>query len=136
LKFKKFEDYKKIKNNQYQWADLYKLIGCCEDSDLLSYISQYAHGLSMSNLVTKMNEKNMNAIMSEAVGLIDILHEYALDFFESDYMYIMQGLLVPETRDKIRTYFDEEHRPDAASWDMAVINKIREVSNMTPLQYN
>lgn len=135
-KFKEFKDYKKTKSNQYQWADLYKLIGCCEDFDLLSYISQYAHGLSMSNLIIKMDEKNMNGIMSEAVGLIDRLHEYALDFFESDYMYIMEGLLVPETRDKIRTYFDDEHRPDAASWDMAVINKIKEVSAMASSQYN
>lgn len=135
-KFKEFKDYKKTKSNQYQWADLYKLIDCCKGFDLLSYISQYAHGLSMSNLIIKMDEKNMNGIMSEAVGLIDILHEYALDFFESDYMYIMEGLLVPETRDKIRTYFDDEHRPDAASWDMAVINKIKEVSAMASSQYN
>ena len=48
----------------------------------------------------------------------------------------MEGLLIPETRDKLRTYFDDKHRPDAASWDMAVINKIREVSYMTSSQYN
>lgn len=135
-KFKKFEYHKKINDNRYRFAELYDMIGCCKYFDLLSYISQYAHGLSMSNLVLNVDERNIDGVMSEAVGLIDTLYEYAYEFFERDYKYIFEGLLVPQTREKILSCFDSLHRPDAASWDMAVINKIREVSNMTPLQYN
>ncbi len=135
-KFKKFEYRQKASDNQYKFSELYDMIGCCKYFDLLSYISQYAHGLSMSNLVLTVDDRNIDGVMSEAVGLIDTLYEYAYEFFEKDYKYIFEGLLVPQTREKVLSCFDPLHRPNVASWDMGVINKIREVSAMTSSQYN
>lgn len=134
-KFKKFEYYNTIHDNQYKWKELYELIGCCKYFDLLSYISQYVHGLSMSNLVIKLDESNMDGVVAEGVGLLDRLHEYTLEFFTEDYENILEGLLDPEISDKIRSYFDEQHRPDAATWNRGVMNKIREARMLATSQY-
>lgn len=134
-KFKEFKDYKKIASNQYKWKELYDKIGCCKHIDLLSYISQYTHGLSMSNLVMQLDESNLHGIVAEGVGLLDRLYIYALEFFVEEKQYILEGLLNPETSEKIRAYFDEQHRPDAATWNQRVINKIREAIIEAPLQY-
>ena len=123
-KFKEFVDCKKEKN-QYRWNELHELIDECKYFDLLSYISQFSHGLSMSNLVTYMDEDNLHGIVSEAVGLIDRLHVYTLDFYRVEYPFIMQGLLDPEMRDKIISCFDEQHRPTIAMWENGVMNKLR-----------
>ena len=134
-KFKKFEYYNTIHDNQYKWKELYELIGCCKYFDLLSYISQYVHGLSMSNLVIKLDESNMDGVVAEGVGLLDRLHEYTLEFFTEEYENILEGLLDPEISDKIRSYFDEQHRPDAATWNRGVMNKIREARMLATSQY-
>ncbi len=132
-KFKEFKNYKKTGSNQYKWQELYSLIDACKDFDLLSYISQYAHGLSMSNLVIEMDEGNMSGIVTEATVLLERFHYYTLNFFKEEYQYIMQGLLMQETRDKILSYFDEQHRPDVGSWNQGVMSKIREASATTSL---
>ncbi len=131
-KFKEFVNRKKEKN-QYRWNELYDLIGECKFFDLLSYISQYAHGLSMSNLVLEMDEQNIHGIVTVAVGLLDRLHTYTKEFFLEEYQYIQEGLLEPEMRDKILSYFDEQHRPDIESWNLGVINKIKEANDMASL---
>ena len=133
-KFKKFEYYNTIHDNQYKWKELYELIGCCKYFDLLSYISQYVHGLSMSNLVIKLDESNMDGVVAEGVGLLDRLHEYTLEFFTEEYENILEGLLDPEMSEKIRTYFDEQHRPDVATWNQGVMNKIREIRMLATSQ--
>jgi hypothetical protein len=126
-KFKEFKDIKK-KNNQYEWRELYQLIDCCQEFDLLSYISQYVHGLSMSNLIINLNENVISGVLAEGFGLLERLHEYTLDFFSEEYRFILEGLFDSETRDKIRSYFDEHHRPDDISWNQTIVNKIREAS--------
>ena len=44
-KFKEFKEYTKINTNQYKWKELYERIDYCKYYDILSYISQYAHGV-------------------------------------------------------------------------------------------
>lgn len=119
-KFKEFKSYTHIKNNQYSWHDLYEKIGRCEHFDLLSYISQYVHALSMSNLVTRMNRANRDGVICEALGLITQLNNDALEFFKSDFQYIMEGLLLPDMRDKILACFDDKHRPEIPTWEASV----------------
>ena len=126
-KFKEFKNYKKIGSNQYKWQDLYKLLDYSEGFDILSYISQYAHGLSMSNLVMHMNEGNVNGIVGEALGLIKRLHKYTLAFFPKEQLYILQGLLEPEIRDKILKCYDEQHRPSIDAWNQDVFYKIEQL---------
>lgn len=126
-KFKEFEAYKRKGSNQYQWRELYELIDCCNGFDILSYISQYAHGLSMSNLVIELNEENINGCVTEALGLIKRLHEYTLDFFASEQSYILEGLWEPEMRDEILACFDERYRPDIDTWNQDVMNKLNDL---------
>lgn len=118
-KFKEFKDYnkKKIKENQYQWRELYERIDFVKEFDLISYLSQYAHCLSMSNLVISLNEKNMDEPLGEALGLLDRMNQYVLDFYEDENLYILMGLLEPETRDKILACYDEKHRPTVEQWE-------------------
>ena len=89
----------------------------------------------MSNLVIEMDENNLHGVVAESVGLLDRLHEYTLEFFAEENEYILEGLLDPEISDKIRSYFDEQHRPDAATWNRGVMNKIREARMLATSQY-
>lgn len=127
-KFKEFKVYNKnsIKSNQYQWKEMYERIDRCQYFDILSYISQYAHGLSMSNLVTQMNERNLNSILCEALVLLERLNSYTLGFFVEEKQYILEGLLEPEMRDKILNCFDYQHRPSNYKWYLDITRQIRE----------
>jgi len=116
-KFKEFKDYKKINTNQYKWNELYDLMGYCEGYDLLSYISQYTHGLSMSNLVINLNTQNCDSVIGEALGLLDRMNTYVMDFFSTDILYIVEGLKEPEIRDKILACYDDKHRPSIEEWN-------------------
>lgn len=123
-KFKEFKDYKKKGSNQYKWREMYELIDCCKGFDLLSYISQYAHGLSMSNLVIELDEHNIDGNVCEALGLIKRLHKYTMAFYPEEQRYILEGLLEPDMRDKILACYDDKHRPDITTWNQDVKNKL------------
>lgn len=125
-KFKEFKEYNKKGSNQYQWRELYKIIDKCQYFDLLSFMSQYAHGLSMSNLNIVLDENNCDGILGETVGLIDRMNEYLMEFFDDANVFIYEGLLEPEMRDKILACFDKKHRPDVRTWEQGVMSKIRE----------
>ena len=115
-KFKEFKKYKNKNDNQYKWKDLYELIGKTEFFDLLSFLSQYAHGLSMSNLIVNTKNRQLyDGVICEAVGLLDRMNEYVLDFYMEDHDYIMQGLHESEIRDKILSCFDEPYRKAVAA---------------------
>ena len=123
-KFKDFKNYKRKGDNQYKWADLYEKIGRCKDMDTLSFISQYAHSLSMSNIVMEMNEENRDGVLAEAIALINKMNQYALQFFSNDFLYIMEGFYEPKMRDKIFECYDNEHRPSNEQWDEMVRSSI------------
>lgn len=119
-KFKEFKTYKKVGSNQYKWTELYERIEMCEGYDVLSFISQYAHGLSMSNLVMEMNERNLDAVIGETFALIKRLNTYMMHYYLLDYHYIMNGLLEPDMRDKILSCYDDEHRPSIETWNQQI----------------
>ncbi len=125
-KFKEFKTYKRVYNNRFEQRELYERIDMSEGYDVLSFISQYAHGLSMSNLVMDMNEHNRDGILCEALGLIKRLNAYLMHYYFLDYDYIMNGLLEPDMRDKILTCFDEEHRPSNEVWNQHIMNLMEE----------
>lgn len=125
-KFKEFKTYRRAGANQYKWTELYERIGMCEGYDVLSFISQYAHGLSMSNLVMEMNERNLDGIIGEAFILIKRLNAYLMHYYLMDYHYIMNGLLEPDMRDKILACYDEEHRPSIDMWNQTIQNLMLE----------
>jgi hypothetical protein len=119
-KFKEFIYSKSPKSNQYQWRELYERIEMCEGYDVLSYISQYAHGLSMSNLVMGMNQDNLDGIIGIMFSLIKRLNKYMLELYYDDYDFIMNGLLEPDMRDKILACYDDQHRPSLEKWNQRI----------------
>lgn len=123
-KFKEFKSYKKTVSNQYQWRELYKMIGRSDDIDVLSFLSQYTHSLSMSNIVMEMNEENRDGVLTEALALINLLIDEAMHFFAPERLYIMEGLFVPEMREKIRACYDDEHRPTVEQWNEYIRNNM------------
>ena len=123
-KFKEFKNYNKTGSNQYKWKDLYEMIGKCENFDVLSYISQYAHGLSMSNLIINLDEQNIDGVLAEGVGLIDRMIDYMSVFFADERLYILEGLFEPNMRDKILACYDEKHRPTIEQWNNMVLRLI------------
>jgi hypothetical protein len=123
-KFKEFKDYKKKGGNQYKWKELYQLSDFCKGFDLLSYISQYAHGLSMSNLIINLDEQNIDGVLAEGVGLIDRMIDYMSVFFADKRLFILEGLFEPDMRDKILACYDEKHRPTIDQWNNKVLRLI------------
>ena len=119
-KFKEFKTYKRVYNNRFEQRELYERIDMSEGYDVLSFISQYAHGLSMSNLVMDMNEHNRDGILCEALGLIKRLNAYLMHYYLLDYYDIMNGLFEPDMRDKILSCYDDEHRPSIETWDQQI----------------
>lgn len=116
----RFKEFKKDGVNSYSLTALYKRIGRSDDYDVLSFISQFAHGLSMSNLVLEMNAENRDGILYEAMVLMDKLHEYILNIFREEYCYIAKGLLEPKMRDEILSCYDDEHRPSIEMWNQHI----------------
>ena len=118
-KFKEFKNYnrKRVFDNQYKWRDLYEKIDYVDQFDLLSYMSQYAHGLSMSNLIIELDEQSIDGVIGEALGLLDRMNMYVMDFYSEETLYIIEGLKEPEIRDKILACYDEKHRPSIAEWE-------------------
>ena len=127
-KFKEFKNYKNVNVNQYRWWELYDMIGRSKHFDLFSFFSQYAHGLSMSNLNATPSQRVFDGIIGEGVALLDIMNQYLLKIFESENYYIYEGLLIPQMRDKILECFDDEHRPTVDEWKLhlhSVLSKIK-----------
>lgn len=119
-KFKEFKSYKKKGANQYKWVEMYKMIDGSNHYDILSFISQFSHGLSMSNLVMDMNEENRDGILSEALFLMNVLNRCTLSLYRSKVRYIMDGLLEPKMRDQILACYDDKHRPNIENWNKRV----------------
>ena len=71
----------------------------------------------MSNLVIELNEQNFDGPIGEALGILDRMNTYVLEYFTEENLYIFQGLLEPEIRDKILACYDEKHRPSIAEWE-------------------
>ena len=116
-KFKDFKNYKNVNANQYRWWELYDMIGRSKHFDLFSFFSQYAHGLSMSNLNTTPSQRVFDGIIGEGVALLELMNQYLLKFFEAENYYIYEGLLIPQMRDKILKCFDDKHRPTIEEWN-------------------
>lgn len=93
------------------------MIGRSKHFDVFSFFSQYAHGLSMSNLNTKPGQRVFDGIIGEGVALLDLMNQCVLKLFGSEIYYIYEGLLRPQMRDKILKCFDDKHRPTIEEWN-------------------
>lgn len=119
-KFKSFE----VSTKSYSWADLYKMIDRIGKQNPFSFLSQYVHGLSMSNLVIINKAADRNALLLEGIGLLETMIDYMLLFFKDEQYDIFQVFLEPDTINKLFSCFDDEHRPNLDDWYGMVYRKL------------
>ena len=119
-KFEEFKTHSKKGKNQYSWERMYERIGCTENVNNFSFYSQYAHGLSISNLITKADQASIDRVLPEAVGLLDRMCYYMLSFFKDYNFRIYASFLDTETRDRILACFDDEHRKSILDWSIHI----------------
>ena len=91
-------------------------------------LSQYVHGLSMSNLVNTNNAIDCNGLLFEGIGLLETMIDYMLIFFKDDQFAIFTIFLESEMQKKLFWCFDDEHRPKVNEWNGMVYNKLNSVA--------
>lgn len=123
-KFKSF----KVSTKSYSWAELHTMIDRFEDYDVFSFLSQYVHGLSMSNLVVTNKAADREGILVEALGLMETMIDYMLKFFKEEQFAIFQVFLDPDLQKKLFSCFDDKHRPRVNEWNGMVFNKLNSVA--------
>ena len=128
-KYVDFKYTKHPKDNQYKMSDLYKMIKRFEDKDYFSFLSQYAHGLGMSNLVIQNNKLDSESILVKGIALLETMIDYTLHFFKEEQFAIFTEFLQPDIKEKLFSCFDDEHRPKIAlGWDVMVYNKLNSLT--------
>ena len=111
----------------YSWAELYKMIDRVEGHDVFSFLSQYAHGLSMSNLVITNKVADRNSLLFEGIALMETMIDYMLLFFKDDQFAIFSEFLQPDIQEKLFSCFDEKHRPKSNEWNGMVFRKLNSI---------
>lgn len=119
-KFKNFE----VSTKSYSWTELYNMIDRAGKQNPFSFLSQYAHGLSMSNLVITNKNADRNGLLLEGIGLLETMIDYMLMFFKEEQFAIFQVFLEPDMQNKLFSCFDDEHRPNLNEWNGMVYGKL------------
>lgn len=71
-KFKNLNSFN-MKDNKYSWSDMYKKLTPFTKDDNFSFLSDYIHGLSTSNLIIEEDEIVFEPIYSIAISLLGLL---------------------------------------------------------------
>lgn len=71
-KFKNLNSFN-MKDNKYSWSDMYKKLTPFTKGDNFSFLSDYIHGLSTSNLIIEENENVFEPIYGVAISLLGLL---------------------------------------------------------------
>lgn len=105
-KFKNLNSFK-MKDNKYSWSEMYKKLTPFTKGDNFSFLSDYIHGLSTSNLIIEEDEIVFEPIYSMALSLLGLLSKLIHTRFESELNMIkpyMINALLDEQMPK--QYFD------------------------------
>lgn len=108
----KFKDLCNSKRNQYSWKEMHRMIEdkYTNDFDFFTFYSQFAHGLSMSNVYYNVDSKSYSMAIDDAIFLMQRFDEYIKVFFADDMEYIMKGLEEPDVKERLRAHADIESR--------------------------
>lgn len=76
-KYKILGSHRKAKNNQYTWKELYELIDKREDiiDCISSHLSQYIHGLCVSNILSNEDEDEFEPLLSFGMVFIGLINK-------------------------------------------------------------
>lgn len=83
--------------NAYSWSQIQAMFPSKNKklySDMCSYLSQFVHGLSMSNLVFDIYDKDLyESLSSNVVLVLDFIHESMINDFDVNLEFLTEGLL-------------------------------------------
>ncbi len=76
-KYKNLGSIQKTKNNQYTWKELYGLIDKRDDvvNCISSHLSQYIHGLCVSNIISNEDEGEFEPLLSFGMVFIGLINK-------------------------------------------------------------
>lgn len=81
-KFKSINSFNN--NNSYKWNDLYDNLNFNCESSYFSFLSEFVHGLSTSNLNFDINSNVFKPVYGIATSLLGKMHSFLNSYFKSD----------------------------------------------------
>ncbi len=89
--------------NQYNWKDMYKILNMNCDSGLFSFLGEFVHGLSTSNMVFEIDGVCFEPIYGTSIALLGRLNDFINAYYEMD---------IPIIRDKMISSLVDEGMPN------------------------
>ena len=116
-KFKSLDD-----SNGYKWSELHDLLPSKFHrlySDFCNYLSQYVHGLSMSNLTIDTDDKEIYEPLSNNIILIlNFIHESMVNDFGVDISFLTKGLIGSDNFHAYLSYCTESYKNELLQGSM------------------
>ena len=90
-KFKTFGSAKK--NNSYSWLEMYEKIKLQCKPTFFSYLSEFVHGLSISNIAVDIDNTTFEPIYGTTSALLGRLHDFIEDYYHDKLPLIKPKLI-------------------------------------------
>lgn len=90
-KFKTFGSAKK--NNSYSWLEMYEKIKLQCKPTFFSYLSEFVHGLSISNIAVDIDNTTFEPIYGTTSALLGRLHDFIEDYYHDGLPLIKPKLI-------------------------------------------
>ena len=106
-RYRSLDCYKQI----LSWKEMYSLINGKESSQFfISYLSQYVHGLSSSNLlIDTKNKETFEPLIGIGISFLGIIHEFAQNDFGIEKNNLIEGFLKSEYATDYLSYIEPNH---------------------------
>ena len=110
-KFKSIDD-----SNGYKWSELHDLLPSKFHrlySDFCNYLSQYVHGLSMSNLTIDIDDKDIyEPLTNNIILILNFIHESIANDFGLDMSFLTKGLIGSDNFHAYLSYCTESYKKE------------------------
>lgn len=101
----KYSDIKQPKK-KIDWNTMYQFIDTKKSmTDMISFLSHYVHGLSISNLIIDCNDDDFEPLISYGILLMGKIHEIANNDYGVDRSNLMDGFLDSEYGKDFLSYY-------------------------------
>ena len=90
-KFKTFDSANR--NNSYSWLEMYEIIKLQCKPTFFSYLSEFVHGLSISNIAVDIDNTTFEPIYGTTSALLGRLHDFIEDYYHDELPLINPKLI-------------------------------------------
>ena len=90
-KYKTFSS--KTKGNSYTWLEMYEKIKLQCKPNFFSYLSEFVHGLSISNISVDIDNTTFEPIYGTTSALLGCLHDFIEDYYHDELPLIKPKLI-------------------------------------------